>query len=150
MNEAKETSPCVALTAGAYHDFTGMVMWGHTDCFVENADFKLKEEYVVYGEKALTLYGEKKMVVFLSGTFVDGVLGLCVWYDGTFRHGDSMYAIWRNGTWMDGTWENGEWIGGKWLGGTWIRGCCRQSARIGEYAPPVKDGLYGFTPGIVM
>ena len=87
------------------HPFTGMIIYGGTEGFVENAVFVLKE------------YNGVKMVGFESGTWVDGV-----WEEGFFNGGVWKNGIWKSGLFSGDVWENGVWHGGLWRRGDWRGG----------------------------
>lgn len=105
---------CVAFDEGKYHGFTGLIQWGGTEGWVENADFELAVTDLAAGYSFIlnSRHLPKKTVIWRSGTWVNGV-----WEDGEWTSG-----TWRDGTWRDGTWQGGSFDGGRWLDGVWIRG----------------------------
>lgn len=119
----------IAVSAGEYRGFTGYICWGdndqfgHTEAYVENADFDLLESWPVelrdvLIDGAVGLYINKS-IRWLSGTWLDGVWRNGIWNNGTWRRGTWNWGVWKNGNWMDGWWRVGVWYDGTWNGGKW-------------------------------
>ena len=100
---------CMAVAEGAYgfgdKRFTGMIMYGENEAYVENARFYLKR-----------LNG-KRCIGFVDGTWVDGTFSDGIFSDGTWKNGTFKGGIWHNGIWQDGKWVRGIWQDGVWMKG---------------------------------
>lgn len=107
-------------------------------------------------------------IVWVKGTFLNGLMDFDEWSDGIFKSGvlDSVKWIkgsfesgvaksvkWINGTWKGGQWYDGDWFNGywydgvfysgKWYNGNWYNGDFKSTAVwIKGYAPnPSNDNL---------
>lgn len=105
---------CVAFDEGKYHGFTGLIQWGGTEGWAENADFELAVVDLAVGDWFILngVHSPKKTVIWHSGTWVNGV----------WECGEWTYGTWKDGTWMDGTWMDGDWFDGSWKTGVWRNG----------------------------
>ena len=105
---------CVAFDEGKYHGFTGLIQWGGTEGWAENADFELAVVDLAVGDWFILngVHSPKKTVIWRSGTWVNGV----------WECGEWTYGTWKDGTWMDGTWLGGSFDSGRWLDGVWMGG----------------------------
>lgn len=106
---------CLATEAGDYYGFTGWILFGETDGYVEDADFTLEDVHIS-GDNCYSLYGRDELIIFKKGRFVGGRLGFCCWWSGTFVNGVCKYTVWYNGVFENGVF-NGVWFGGEWRNG---------------------------------
>lgn len=112
---SRNEDACLAAEAGDYYGFTGWILFGETDGYVEDADFTLEDVHVS-GDHCYSLYGRDELIIFKKGRFIGGRLGFCVWLDGVFVNGIARYTVWRNGMFRDGVF-NGVWFDGTFANG---------------------------------
>lgn len=96
----------IANAEGQYENFTGMILYGGTEAYVENASFLL-ESHRFSGN----------IINWYDGTWIDGTASGMCWVKGEWMNG-----VWKNGLWWNGTWHNGTWEYGQFLGGIWMDG----------------------------
>lgn len=113
----------VALEPGDYRGFTGLIQWGGTEGWAEDADFGLTvaDWSAEYCFLLGNWHSPKKtmMILWRSGTWIDGTWEGGEWASGTWKNGTWLNGTWHGGTWLDGTWKNGYWQNGWWHHGTW-------------------------------
>lgn len=135
------TGMSLALVKGDYEDFSGYIIWGDTEAFVEHATFRLIDKPrisgIVFGGKISLVH----RVIWDDGTWIDGVWGDGTWNGGIWKYGTWMNGVWAGGTWMDGVFERGEWWNGEWHGGHfdgwWRKGVVhRNGATIATRSKP--------------
>ena len=124
-----------ALEPGEYTGFTGWICYGHTDAYVEDANFTIEDVHIDQRGKMYMVLGTKDLITFRKGRFIGGRLGFCVWIDGVFSNGMTLYTIWRKGTWENGVF-NGIWFGGNWIAG---------SRRIAYFKPGMLVDWHDYT-----
>ena len=108
-----------ALEKGKYRDFTGWILWGKTDGYVEHATFELSDDAMSVIEMIANGGANCRNVYWKDGTWINGTWGGGEWTQGTWRNGTWLTGTWQNGLWQDGTWITGRWKFGMWHGGEW-------------------------------
>lgn len=131
-----------ALEKGKYRDFTGWILWGKTDGYVEHATFELSDDAMSVIEMIANGSANCRNVYWEDGTWINGTWGGGEWIQGTWRNGTWLTGTWQNGLWQDGTWITGQWKfgmwhGGEWKCGIWIHGLYWIEA-IRQYVPTRK------------
>lgn len=129
---SRNENACLAAEAGDYYGFTGWILFGETDGYVEDADFTMEDVHVS-GDHCYSLYGRDELIIFKKGRFVGGRLGFCVWLDGVFMNGIARYTVWRNGVFRDGVFN------GVWFDGTFIKGEWRNANVVPQYMRVDQD-----------
>jgi hypothetical protein len=90
----------LAFASGEYKKFNGVIMWGDTECVVENSNFSLINNK---GGKVILWYNGK----IYGGMFSNGIF-----LNGLFKNSKFKNSIFKNGKFIKSEWISGEWENG--------------------------------------
>jgi len=82
----------------------------------------LLDDGVKFNNAIISIYEDKDVIVWESGTWQGGIWEKGFWKRGVWIDGLWKTGIWNSGLWLGGLWEYGRWYNGEWLGGIWQDG----------------------------